>query len=256
MAFTRRWVITILIIVITAGVSLSAWIYTRPAPFNIEVIFRPTTPPSQGENILSIPGQRCKFLVDVTEKGGLLQGRKGKREAIEVSAQGPGGMVTVDVYPHMVSSGQVAELTVIPSIASINETLTLTITGKRHGLTQTKIVTIEVISGEDDLVSYAAEIRDMFIPWLSSNHPEFGITNETIWNGTLVNPRILVVMHYIFISYDWEMYVTWHVTTPPHDWARIFLRHRFSEVHSSFAFEISSVEAQEEPCSIEVLEWV
>lgn len=256
MAFTRRWAITILIIVTAAGVSVSAWIYTRPAPFNIEVISRPTTPPGQEENILSIPGQRCEFLVDVIEKGGLLQGRKGKGEAIEVSAQGPGGMVTVDVYPYMVTSGQVAEVTVIPSEASVNETLTITITGKRHGLTQTKIVTIEVLSGEDDLGSYAAEIREMFIPWLSANHPEFGITNETIWNGTIVNPRILVVMHYIFLSDDWEMYVTWHVTIPPHDWARIFLRRRFSEACPSLAFEISSVKAQEEPYAIEVPEWV
>jgi len=98
-------------------------------------------------------------------------------------------------------------------------------------------------------------MRDMFIPWLSTNHPELGITQETEWTGTIVNPRILVVMHYIFISDQWEIYLTWHVTIPPHDWTRIHLRNRYTEQRPSKAYEISSVKAQEEPHAIEVPEW-
>jgi len=99
-------------------------------------------------------------------------------------------------------------------------------------------------------------MRDKFIPWLAANYPEFGITSETEWTGTVVNPNFLVVMHYIFFSEDWEMYVEWHVTIPPDDYARIYLRHRFTEARPSYAFEISSVEAQEEPHAIEVPDWV
>jgi hypothetical protein len=102
----------------------------------------------------------------------------------------------------------------------------------------------------------AAEMRDKFVPWLASNHPELGITSETEWIGTIVNPGILVVMHYMFYSEDWEMYVTWHVTIPPYDWTKIYLRPRFTETQSTMAFEISSVQGGEEPHSIELPDWV
>ena len=104
--------------------------------------------------------------------------------------------------------------------------------------------------------SYVTEMRDKFIPWLAINHPELSITNETEWIETIVNPRIIVVMHYIFLSEDWEIYVTWHVTIPPHDWTRIYLRHRFTESCPTHAFEIPSVKGQEKPQAIEVPDWV
>lgn len=94
------------------------------------------------------------------------------------------------------------------------------------------------------MFSMATEIRDRFIPWLATNHPEFGITSENEWTETIVRPHIAVVMFYLFFSEDWEMGVSWHVMIPPHDWARIYLRHRFVEVQPSYAFEISSLDAQ------------
>lgn len=251
-----RPVAIIVIIVVSAIIGVFAWYYATPAAFSMQVTTRPTTPPSQGKNIVSFAGQRCVFLVVVADKEGWLQGRSGLGGAVDISAQAPGGMATITVNPQAITPGQVAEVTVIPSMASTNETLTITIIGKRYGLIQTETITVEVVMGEDLLGPFAAEMRDKFIPWLAANHPELGITNETEWTGTIVNPRILVVMHYIFFSDDWEMYVTWHVTIPPHDWARIYLRHRFTESRPSYAFEISSVKAQEEPHAIEVPDWV
>ena len=150
----------------------------------------------------------------------------------------------------------------IPDTESTGKTLTVTVHGERGGLKQTETRTVEVVEplvpgmGEDELGPVAASMRDRFIPWLVANHPEFGITSETEWTGTVVRPNNLVVMHYLFFSEDWEMYVEWHVTIPPDDYARIYLRHRFTEARSSYAFEISSVEAQEEPHAIEVPDWV
>jgi len=100
---------------------------------------------------------------------------------------------------------------------------------------------------EEDLASTAAEMRDKFISWLAANHPEFGITSETEWTGTIVYPGMEGVSYYLFFSEDWEMGVSWHVTIPPHDWARIYLMHRITETSPSHAFEISSLDAQEEP---------
>ena len=254
-AITRVQAIAVIVVIVIAAVG-GLWYYTKPAPdtnpapFSMEVISRPTTPMRVEENIISIAGQRVVFLVVIADTG---EG-SGYGKAVEVSATAPGSEVTV--YHPAIKSGEVAEVTVIPAPTSTNKILTLTISGQRSGLEQIETVTIDVMDGEDELGALAAEMRDKFIPWLVANHPEFGITSETEWTGTIVNPRILVVMHYMFYSEDWEMYVTWHVTIPPYDWTKIYLRQRFTETSPSYAFEISSVQGQEEPQSIEVPEWV
>ncbi|MBN2309102.1 MAG: hypothetical protein JXR94_09035 [Candidatus Hydrogenedentes bacterium] len=100
---------------------------------------------------------------------------------------------------------------------------------------------VHVTAEEEDLVaSTAADVRDLFIPWLEANRPELGITSGTAWAGTIVTPHILVVTHYLFFSEEWEMHVCWHVMIAPHDWARIDLRRRFQETAPSVAFEIPS----------------
>ena len=176
-------------------------------------------------------------------------------EKLYISATVSGAEVTI--YNPAIKSGEVAEVTMTPNQASTNKILTLTIHGQRSGLEQTETIAVEVTQGEEDeLGALAAEMRDKFIPWLATNQPELGITSETLWTGTIVNPNIMVVMHYIFYSEDWEMYLTWHVTIQPHDWTRIYLKPRFTEVSPSYAFEISSVLGQEEPKSIEIPEWV
>lgn len=252
----KRNVAVLVVVAICAVASFLAWRYSTPAPFDLEIIRRPRDPPGTAANTLAIAGQRCVFLVVVEDEERLMQGSLGLGEAIEVSATDPGIMATLAIHPLFVTPGQVAEVTVIPSVSSINHTVTVTITAKRHGIVQNKTVALEVIPGEDDLIQHAEEMRDRFVPWLSENHPDLGITNETEWTGTIVNPRILVVMHYIFYSDDWEMYLTWHVTVPPHDWTRICLRRRFTESRPWHAFEISSVKGQEEPHLIEVPDWV
>ena len=255
-AITRVQAIAVIVVIVIAGVG-ALWYYnnqapsTNPAPFSMEVFSRPTVPTGTEENIMSIAGQRVVFLVVVSDTGD----GSGYGKAVDISATVSGAEVTV--YNPAIKSEEVAEVTMTPNQASTNKILTLTIRGKRSGLEQTETITVEVTEGEEDeLGALAAEMRDKFIPWLATNHPEFGITSETEWTGTIVNPNIMVVMHYIFYSEDWEMYLTWHVTIPPYDWTRIYLRHRFTETCPSCAFEISSVQGQEQPHVIEVPEWV
>lgn len=107
------------------------------------------------------------------------------------------------------------------------------------------------IGEEDPMGALAAEIRDRFIPWLAANHPEFDLTNETEWVGVMIRPHHMVVMFYLFFSEEWEMGVSWHVMIPPHDWARIYLRNRSIDAQPSYAFEISSLDAQEEPHDVD-----
>jgi hypothetical protein len=213
-------------------------------PFSLQVI------PAYMQD--TIAGQSCVFLVIVTDEG---EGVGGK--AVNISATAPGAAVTVG--PQAISPGQVAEVIVVPNEASIGSTLTVTVNGERDGLKQTETVSLDVLQDildPEGLADYATELRDRFIPWLAANHPELGITSQTEWTGTVVTPHIVVVMYYLFFSEDWEMGLRWHVTIPPYDWVEIYLRHRTTEVSPTYAFKISSLEAQAEPEAIEPEEMV
>ena len=201
----------------------------------------------------AVAGQRCVFLVVVTEP------EWAKGTAVNISATAFNASVTVN--PQAITPGQVAEVTVIPDemswetqeIVQDNMTiivppepviLTANVSGKRNGLRQTETITVRVMEGEDGLGPYASEVRDRFVPWLATNHPELGITNETEWTGTIVYPHIYVVSYYLFYSDEWEMGVRWHVTRIPDDWAEIYLRRRFVEMPPSHAFKIDSFKTE------------
>ncbi|NLE58758.1 MAG: hypothetical protein GX616_10380 [Planctomycetes bacterium] len=200
-----------------------------------------------------IPGQHCVLLVHVVnETSGTGQG-----EAVALTATVSGATATVE--PSSLTPGQVSEVTVIPEEASVGQELTVTVTGQRSGeqATATKTLTVEEgdITEFSSLEPTAEEMRDLFIPWLETNHPALGITSETEWTGLVVSPYILVVSHYLFFSDEWEMHVYWHVMIPPYDWAKIDLRHRFTETTYSYSFEISSrSDPAEEPHAIELPE--
>lgn len=222
----------------TATATVTSTKTATPTQFSIEVIPERI----RGE---SIAGQRLVFLVVVAEEGQ----KTGEGEDVDISATATGSTVTVN--PQKVTSGEVAEVTVTPNKESVGGNVTVTIRGQRDGLKQAKTITFAVLDGEDELGPYATEVRDKFIPWLAANQPELGITSETEWTGTIVSPRWLVVSHYLFFSNNWEMHVSWHVMIAPHDWARIDLRHRFTEAKPSHAYEISSLSADDDPHPIE-----
>jgi hypothetical protein len=67
---------TITLVLIVVGVIGGlAWYSTTPAPFTLQVVSRPSSPPGQSEYIQSFAGQRCVFLVVVMEDEGWLQER-------------------------------------------------------------------------------------------------------------------------------------------------------------------------------------
>jgi len=244
---------TIILIVIIVAVASSAYIIsltnTEPNPFSLNVTNRPT---SFGEALYTIPNQKCLFLVTLEENQNSQESK-----AVTISATAPDCQVTV--FPQTITSGKVAEVIVVPNEADVGKNITVTIQGERDGVKKTKTVMFEVIPEEyreETLGPEAVNIRNNFTQWLSTNHPELNITGETSWTGTVVNPRVLVVMHYMFLSEDWEMYVTWHVMIPPYDWAKIYLRQRYNQTAPTYAFEISSIQEHAQPQAIEVPDWV
>jgi hypothetical protein len=196
----------------------------------------------------SIAGQYFVFLVTITDEGQECE------LPVHISAKAPGAEVVI--YQQDIIEGDVAEVVVIPTPASIGTIIEVTITGNRGSASDEKVASFEVAEGEDDRQEYAEELLDRFVSWLATNHPELGITEDTAWNGTMVSPVWLVVSHYLFFSEEWEAHVSWHIMIPPYDWAKIDLRHRFDELAPSYAFEISSVNATSEPVPTEVPETV
>jgi predicted secreted protein len=240
----------------------------KPAPFSLVVL------PNKIED--SIAGQKCVFLVKIIDEGP----GYGKGEAVNISTVVLDMLsdTVVNVNPPAIIPGQVGQVTVIPGqlnggeepnvpqnpvlqdqirpgepIIEPNEPLveeksiTVTIMAKRAGVQREQTVTVNTTQGEDDLAELASTYRDRFIPWLAENYPEFGITEETEWVGTIVRPHILVVMYYLFFSEEWEMGLRWHVMIPPYDFAEIYLRKRDTNLSSIHAFKIFSLDAQDEP---------
>ncbi len=216
------------------------------AAFHITVI--PEERNEAQEPFYSITGQHFVFLVTITDEG------QESELPVTISATAPGAEVII--FHGDVFEGEVAEVVVVPTQTSIGTRIEVTITGTRGSVSDEKVTSFEVAEGDDDRREYAEELLDRFVSWLATNHPELGITDDKAWNGTMVSPVWLVVSHYLFFSEEWELHIEWHIMVPPYDWAKMDLRHRFDELEPSYAFEISSVDANSEPVPIEVPETV
>ena len=237
----------------------------------------------------AIGGQHCIIMVDVEDLGGSDAGGPVTLSAtapeveiiVEPQVIVPGQVAEITVIPRLVASdepGPTPRLKPLqddplppgpirpepgdddllpvdpyddPFGPGPKEIVTLNIRGERGDEIQTQTATIVVRPGEDLLLDPAVEMRDRFIPWLTQNHPELGITTQTGWTGTIVTPHILVVTHYLFLTDEWEMEVRWHVMIPPYDWTVIYLRRRGVETRPSYAFKIDSVSGNTTPYMID-----
>lgn len=197
----------------------------------------------------AIAGQRCVFPVTVVEEGS----GPGAGDPVTLSvAMGEQAFdASISVEPNTIRPGEVAELTIVPlpepndvnpeAPEDREKEMFFTILAERGDAKRIRLIEINVLPGEDGLVESAAILRDLFIPWLAQQHPDLGITEQTQWTGTIVNPHILIVATYLFYSPEWEMGLRWHVMIPPHDWVEIYLRHR-TELSSTRAWWIRSID--------------
>lgn len=257
-----RW-LALVVIAALAAVAIIVSLQPGAAPFTAHVI-----PPSVGD---AVPGQRIVFLATLTDDGDVTD-----EAVVTAEATAYADDVTITISPDRIAAGEIAEVTVVideavvadlpedtepnlgqaspdreaPSIDPLNPppgpqgpegaSVPIKVTMTRGGAVQSSEVTINVSRGEDTLLQAATPLRDRFVEWLASEHPELGITADTEWQPTIVQPHILVVSHYLFFSEEWEMGLQWHIMIAPHDWARIYLRPR-DELQPTHAFEISSV---------------
>ena len=232
---TRTKAVLLGVVVCACGLLVSGCWLTPPAP-TFEIQLTPAVVTDLAQNA------RCHFLLSMTELGA---GPPAGPVAIEVDSTG--GMVLV---PSELEAGRVAEVILMAAGVPVDTTVSLTIEGRRgtetHSATSTAVVTQPIESPDDRLVTGTA-MRDAFIPWLESDHPELGINADTEWTAVPLRPHILEVSYCLFLSDEWELAVWWHVMIPPYDWARMYLRHRDTESLPSFGAEISSLSAGEDP---------
>jgi predicted secreted protein len=244
----------------------------KPAAFSLIV------QPNKMNDVFT--GQRCVFLVKVVNEGTGF----GKDEPVKISVLNfDGGFDTiVNAEPNLIFPGEICEVSIVPGrpvdnnfddpnnngregrlkedepndnepndIFEIRECV-VSITAERNGIIREQMVRFDVYPEEDLLGDLPASYRDRFIPYLEMNYPELGITSETVWKGTIVRPRILVVSHYLFFSEQWEMGLSWHVMIPPYDFAEIYLRRRDSDLSSTYAFKINSLVSGEDPYPVDL----
>jgi hypothetical protein len=199
---------------------------TRPGP----VTTVPTGPVVLSPEFVNgvIPGAELMLLVTQTDA---------TAGEATVSATAPGATVTV--RPTEISGDEVAEVTVVPDAVQGEAELTITIAVSTEEGTHTLTKTTTILPWEDDRAEQGSEVLGLFTPWLAENRPELGVDAETQFQGTFLAPELLIVSHYGFFDDRWEIVVSWHVMTPPDDFAEIYLRDR-SELRPSLAFRIES----------------
>jgi hypothetical protein len=158
---------------------------------------------------------------------------------------------TVEVAPATIEEDTVAEVTVIPDPVTTETMIPVTFTASRGDLEAIESRTQPVWPETDALEPEARDRLATFTEWLSNERPELGIDRDTVWSGTALQPKMLVVSHYLFQSDEWEAALEWHVMIAPDDWGRIILRRRWVEDRPSLAFEITSVSRGDDPHEIE-----
>lgn len=186
-------------------------------------------------------GQRCVVLVSVA----------GGTSPVFTTATVT-GPATVEPTEHSIAPGRVVEFTVVPEAPLsgatvetvtpepiVGGTITLDLVARRGERRESASLSMDVVAWTDDLEPLARELRDRFVAHLEENRPELGISAQTEWTPSITKPQILVVMHYLFFSEDWEMGITWHVTVPEHAWSHMYLRAR-DELRPSIGLEIPS----------------
>lgn len=131
------------------------------------------------------------------------------------------------------------EIFVYPTAANIDECIEVQVTFSCDSVVAQDSAYVYVWNWEGGEESYAVGMRDVFVNYLTENHPEFGINDTVTWTPIYNTAGILIVSHYLFKSEQWEMEVSWHVMIAPYDWAHIYLRQRCN-LAPSWAGEITS----------------
>jgi hypothetical protein len=149
-------------------------------------------------------------------------------------------VVALEVMPHDATGAGVREVLFRPAAGHVGSSIAVHVTGRADGRERTATMTVDVVDWDDAPEPMAATLRDAFVAYLATRHPELGIDASTTWEDLGFPSPVLIVSHRVFLSADWELGLAWHNTIAPDDWAEAYLRRR-SEMAPSWAARIASV---------------
>jgi hypothetical protein len=183
------------------------------------------TPP---RGIQSYPGGTALWLVEVEHLGPAGQ-------PITVTAKSDID-VRLEVVSRTLSASGLVEVIARPGPSLMGRKVDVIVSARRGDAGQTAVpiapprldLPLHVLRYGDQLGDMARQQFEPFVAHLATEHPEFGIDENTDWEGWVSAPNILIVMWYSFLSADWEALVQWHVTIPPYNWTHVYLRRRGS----------------------------
>lgn len=171
------------------------------------------------------------------ETGTILLARVTSRSDVPVSLRIEAEGAGVSSAPEQVTPGEVAEFEITPGSVVEEVPVTIVVTGTKGSVEHTVTRETRVMPFEppaDD----ARRLLGVFTSWLETNRPELGITGDGAFEGRGVDP-VLVVSHYLFLSDEWELGLSWHIMVPPDDWSELYLRPR-DEWSPTVAFRLAS----------------
>jgi len=183
-----------------------------------------TATPSRG--IQSYPGGTAVWVVEVTALDAA-------PTPIEITAKSAAG-VGLEANPRTLNGSGLVEVIARPGVNLVGHKVDVVVTARRGERAASASASnridlpLQVLRYEDALAETARQEFEPFVTHLAASHLEFGIDQQTDWQGWVSAPNILVVMWYSFMSADWEALVQWHVMIPPYDWTHVYLRPRGS----------------------------
>jgi hypothetical protein len=150
---------------------------------------------------------------------------------VVLTAQAVDG-VTCEVVPPQLDGSGVVEVIARPGATAPRRGVDVVVSANLQeapmvGHAQLRLP-LEVLNYRDQLGTEARRRFALFSAYLAAQHPEFGLEENTPWEGWVPTPNILEVMWYSFLSADYEALIRWHVMIPPYDWTEAFLRQRGS----------------------------
>ncbi len=216
----RLLVIAVLLIVIISSVA-AALIYMNLNSEKLEINFIP-------DHTNTSPGETGWFLVEIDS-----------REQItthEISIQ---TNVSVETDFTYWSQTPLIEVFVYPNSTHLDTCIEIEVTFSAGDLIAHDTAFLYVWNWTFGDISEVIAKRNVFIDYLATSHPEYGIDNTTSWTPIHNGVGILVVGHYLFMSSQWEMQIEWHFMISPYDWVVVYLRPR-AEIEPSWAGKIES----------------
>ncbi|NHJ12901.1 MAG: hypothetical protein EAX95_04455 [Candidatus Thorarchaeota archaeon] len=217
----RRLLGFVLVLITILCASAAVLIYTNAPADSLEIDFVPNS-------ISTSPGEIGWFLVEIDSTRPL----DNHEVAIHTNVSIPANFTYWPDTPLL-------EVFLYPNSSHIDLCIEVEVTLSSDGFMAQDIAFLSVLNWTFEELAQVIEKRDVFVDYLATHYPTFGINETTDWTPIHNGAGILIVGHYLFKSSHWEMELAWHVMIAPHDWVQVYLRQRV-DLQPSWAGQIDS----------------